>query len=247
MRHYLLYLNVVNDGNFFKIREAILDQKKNVNKEEIIEIKKKVEKEKINFLTIVDKNYPEILKRIINPPFVIYYRGNLDLLTEKNLHFLTGEQENSISNYFLTKDIENWSKNITLVTKGWKNFEQKIIQKYKKHSGKGIVYVSSKGVLNPSCWFETKFDFEKDLIISEYFDVKNKTKFHTKSLSRIISGISKAMIIFSSQKKSGIGNQILSFLEENKEIYCYPGNHEDKNDGNYDLINDGISVITAVK
>ena len=37
------------------------------------------------FLTIVDKEYPECLKRLRFPPWILYYEGNLDLLSQSAL------------------------------------------------------------------------------------------------------------------------------------------------------------------
>ena len=42
-------------------------------------------KEKINILTIQDDNYPKLLKKIKNPPFLLYYKGKLDGLKKPTL------------------------------------------------------------------------------------------------------------------------------------------------------------------
>ncbi len=39
-----------------------------------------LEHKKVSFITISDKNYPKLLKQIHNPPFVLYYKGNVALL-----------------------------------------------------------------------------------------------------------------------------------------------------------------------
>lgn len=35
---------------------------------------------KYNYVTLIDDNYPEILKHVENPPIVLFYKGNLDLI-----------------------------------------------------------------------------------------------------------------------------------------------------------------------
>lgn len=37
----------------------------------------------LNFITILDDIYPETLKKIANPPFVLFYKGDIDLINNK--------------------------------------------------------------------------------------------------------------------------------------------------------------------
>jgi len=49
------------------------------------ELNKFTKEYKGKYFTIVDKEYPNKLKMIDRPPFVIFYKGNLDLLNEKKI------------------------------------------------------------------------------------------------------------------------------------------------------------------
>jgi predicted Rossmann fold nucleotide-binding protein DprA/Smf involved in DNA uptake len=51
--------------------EFILENKIKYN---IADIKKKLEQREVEIITIKDKNYPELLKQIPNPPFLFYLR-----------------------------------------------------------------------------------------------------------------------------------------------------------------------------
>lgn len=55
--------------------EFILENK---NKYNIADIKKKLEQREVGIITINDKNYPELLKQIPNPPFLFYLRWYID-------------------------------------------------------------------------------------------------------------------------------------------------------------------------
>ena len=50
--------------------------------EEVDKIIEATEKTKAKVLTIVDDNYPELLKQIYDPPILIWYKGDIDLLHE---------------------------------------------------------------------------------------------------------------------------------------------------------------------
>ena len=38
-----------------------------------------LKEKKVGYLTLIDKDYPKLLKEIKKPPFVLYYKGNKDL------------------------------------------------------------------------------------------------------------------------------------------------------------------------
>jgi predicted Rossmann fold nucleotide-binding protein DprA/Smf involved in DNA uptake len=51
--------------------EKILESKEKLN---ILELEQKIDKLKVNVITYFDSNYPESLKNIFNPPFLLYVR-----------------------------------------------------------------------------------------------------------------------------------------------------------------------------
>lgn len=56
--------------------EAI-ERKKPVTKEQIQSMYKKLD---YDFFTVVDENYPEMLKLMNNPPVVMFYKGDIGLI-----------------------------------------------------------------------------------------------------------------------------------------------------------------------
>ena len=76
MEELVLYFSLKYDGDFGKIYQAILD------KEPVDEMLKNALKRKLNcqYTTLFSHDYPECLKQINNPPFVLYYYGDLSLI-----------------------------------------------------------------------------------------------------------------------------------------------------------------------
>ena len=64
-----------------KVVEQILNQEYKKNLEQYCYYMKK---NKIGMITILDSNYPENLKHIYDPPMILYYKGNKDLLQNEN-------------------------------------------------------------------------------------------------------------------------------------------------------------------
>ena len=76
MRDILAYFSMKNEGVERQIL-IDLDNKVKVNQNDIDKMKETL---KYPYITIIDKNYPEILKHIKEPPIVLFYKGDLKLL-----------------------------------------------------------------------------------------------------------------------------------------------------------------------
>lgn len=79
MRDVLLAMAMRHDGDFKKIYND-LQTKAPYTPEEINQAKQST---KYKYITIIDSDYPEILKEKNAPPFVLFYEGNLKLLDSK--------------------------------------------------------------------------------------------------------------------------------------------------------------------
>lgn len=80
----LLYLSLKYNGNYMKITEAIESQEKiDPDLQE-----KLLSNFNSSYITILSDDYPEKIKLSENPPYVLFYRGNIDLLTEQSIAFI---------------------------------------------------------------------------------------------------------------------------------------------------------------
>ena len=75
MNNVLLYFALKHDGDFEKIYNDI-KAKVPVDENEFIKLKRGL---KTKYVTILDNNYPTVLKQIACPPFVLFYEGNIRL------------------------------------------------------------------------------------------------------------------------------------------------------------------------
>lgn len=76
----LLALALKHDYQWCKIYDAIKN-KEEVTAKEMDDAIERVKNEKINYVTLVSPNYPAKLKTARNPPFVLFYKGDLNMLT----------------------------------------------------------------------------------------------------------------------------------------------------------------------
>ncbi|MBD5423462.1 MAG: DNA-processing protein DprA [Mycoplasma sp.] len=247
MNLVLIYFAIKYKGYFHNIYEAIKN-KEFIELEELKKIKEKVLVGEIKAITIVDDDYPESLKQINKPPFVLFYEGNKELLKGKMLA-LTGDFSNDNIDKFLNESFFEISKNYTLVSNFSKGLDEKIVDHFLLNKN-NIILVSSNGLINP--YFgkniddKSMYDNNKYLIISEYPNGVNLNRERLIQRNRITIGLSEALILASSKKESKILSLVSFALEQGKEVFCYPG-LQDENDGNNLLISDGATMITSIK
>ena len=246
MNLVLIYFAIKYKGYFHDIYNAI-KKKEFIQMEELEKIGEDLSSGKIKAITIIDEDYPEPLKQINQPPFVLFYEGNKELLKEK-LIMLTGDFSNENINKFINESAFELSKNYTLVSNFSKGLDEKIIDNLIKNN-QNLILISSNGLTNP--YFgkninELKFNKDKYLIISEYPENVNLNHKRLIQRNRISIGLSEALIIASSYKESKISNLVSCALEQGKDIFCFPG-LQCENDGNNLLIRDGAKMITSIK
>ena len=80
MRDILGYFAYKYNGECFKIIEAIAN-KEQVTKEQIQAFHNM---RKYDFITVIDDNYPEMLKHVENPPIVMFCKGDPSLISPDN-------------------------------------------------------------------------------------------------------------------------------------------------------------------
>ena len=89
------------DGVNRKTVESIASLKNNLDpvEKEYSALEKKLGKLKINVITYVDKDYPELLKKIYDPPVILYTRGKISGTGINDFFILVFEPYLSIKHY----------------------------------------------------------------------------------------------------------------------------------------------------
>ena len=247
MNIILIYFAIKYKGYFHDIYNAI-KKKEFIPIDELEIIKNKIENGEIKAITIIDDEYPESLKLINNPPFVLFYEGNKELLKNDNKMILTGDFDNENINSFLDDSLNELSNDFILISNNSRGLDQNIIEKIHNKNNK-LILISANGLNNP--YFAKEIDIEKwnkenILIISEYPNDVNLNKRRLVQRNRLSMGLAKFIVIASSFKDSKILSLVSYALEQGKDVYCYPG-LQNENDGNNLLIQDGAIMITSIK
>ena len=225
-----------------------------------IETKNKIEKHiryieenNIDIVTIKDKEYPEGLKNIYDPPIVLYVKGNKEILNNKQTKIaIVGcrkatEYGLKTARYF-AYNLAN-KKDIIIVSGLAKGIDS--ISHIGSIEAKGKTIAVIGNGLDSVYPKENSKLYEEIIknegtIITEYPLGTKPNKMNFPARNRIISGLSKGIIVVEAKEKSGTLITVDFALEQGREVYVIPGNINSKNSvGTNRLIKEGAKVVTS--
>lgn len=207
-----------------------------------------LEAKEIQFYSFRHPKYPSLLKEIYNPPIGIYVKGTLPE-DEIDKVSLIGARRCSRYGanvaYQMAKDIVK--ANIVIVS----------------GMAKGIDTVAHKGAIDGfgqtiavlGCGVDVCYPTEnKELmeqiinngcLISEYPPGTQATRHHFPNRNRIISGLSKILVVVEAGKRSGTLITVDLALESGRDVFAVPGNVTSAlSQGTNDLIKQGCPPVT---
>lgn len=231
VRNHLIRLAIKYEGNYFQIKKAI-EKKEKVDSNIVIQ----------QAITIVDKQYPKELLDLKYPPFVLFYRGNIELLKMEKIA-VVGSRKITEYGKKATEEVVKMLKEKYVVVSGL----AKGIDSIAHYNASKTIAVLGNG-LNVLYPYENKqlyeMLFDKQLVISEYPQNVSPNKFNFPFRNRIIAGLSKAVIVTQAAEKSGTMLTVNEALMLNKEIYCIPYRYDDEaGSGCNLLIQQGANII----
>ena len=244
MNYYLLYFSEKYNGNWDQIYEA-LKYHKIVPKEEIEKLKNRKWVNGENFFTILDEEYyPKTFSALKKPPFLMYYKGNINLLKlVKKIH-ITGNYETSYIDKYL-EEIKSLPNDCIIINGNWKGIDKLIIN-VALNTNKKVILIAPCGINNN--FFDKNLlevNLDNLLIISEYpfdYHVSKKT---LSARNRLMAALSNSLVLLASKDKI-LYPLIDSFLNLGKEVYCFSPESNDKINENINLINNGAELITSL-
>lgn len=241
MEDILLYFSCLHEGNWLKIYKSI----KNMDKVDCELLKKYKEKISSNYITILSEEYPESLKNVLYPPYVIFYRGNIELL-KNELIAVVGARKNSIYGENMTKDIvkDLVKYNYSIISGLARGVDAISHQTCLEENGKTVAVIGSGLDFcypNSNTYLQKEI-IDKGLVISEYPDFVEPKAEHYPLRNRLIAALSKAIVVTEAKIRSGTMITVRYGLEYGKDIFCVPYNAYHESGCNM-LIKQGACLI----
>lgn len=206
----------------------------------------------IEFITIIDKNYPIILKNIHLPPPALYYIGDLQSALSKNCISIVGSRKASYYGLKMSKKFgfELAKANITIVSGLARGIDTMAHMGAINANGMTIAVLGNGiDIIYPKENNNLYKDItEQGVIISEFPPGTPPLSYNFPQRNRIISGLSMGTVIIEASKKSGSLITAKYALEQGREVYALPGNISNGNSmGSNGLIREGAKIILETK
>lgn len=200
------------------------------------------------FIPIFDQQYPESLKRLPQPPWGLFAIGDVSLLSKTNNLAVVGARNgNQYGKEVLQMIVPALvKKNISIVSGLARGIDAFSHEAALEACGKTIAVIA--GGFNhfyPKENLKLAQRISKEgLILSEYAPDKKPEKWQFPARNRIVSGLSKGILVVQAAKKSGSLITVSFALEQGIDVFAVPGPITHKlSEGVHSLIGDGAKIV----
>ena len=209
-------------------------------------------KSKIKIIKIEDKDYPEKLKNIYNPPKELYVLGNEKILNETAIAIVGSRNCTKYGAQNAYKFAYEIAKRNICVISG-------LARGIDTYSHKGAVLAKGKTIAVLGCGLDViypseNFELYKKIvqtggtIITEYPLGTKPKRYNFPERNRIISGLSEKILVIEAKERSGALITVDYALEQGKDVYAIPGNITSLNSvGPNELIKEGAFIVTNIQ
>ncbi|PFA67896.1 DNA-protecting protein DprA [Bacillus sp. AFS015802] len=209
-------------------------------------------KNDIQWITLLDAEYPVLLKNVYDPPFLLFLKGDRKLLqASRKLAVIGSRNATSYTDNVLQTMIPELVKREVLIVSGLAKGADTIAHKEAIRSGGKTIGVLGGGFqhIYPKQNLDLAHHMmEHHLLISEYPPYMKPEKWHFPLRNRIISGLSDAVLVTEARKKSGTFITADYALNEGREVLCLPGSILDPlAEGTNTLIQEGAKMVLSVE
>ncbi|MGE5329234.1 MAG: DNA-processing protein DprA [Deltaproteobacteria bacterium] len=205
----------------------------------------------IRLISIEDSEYPDILKNIHNPPQIIHIKGNLKLDKLSAIAIVGARRATGYGTDMarqLAKELA--FRGITVVSGMARGVDT--------YAHKGAVEAGGTTIAVMGCGIDVVYPPENykliekvctsGAVISEYGMGMQPFALNFPARNRIISGLSKGVIVIEAGEKSGSLITADLALEQGREVFAVPGNADSSSSkGTNTLIKQGAKLVTCVE
>lgn len=199
-----------------------------------------------------EDGYPKLLAQISDPPKQLYCRGNLDLLNSECIGVVGTRKLTPYgkeSAQYITRGLA--TAGFTIVSGLAMGIDAVAHQTTLETGGKTIAVLGG-GIGNQKIGPKINLPLAKrilennGLLVSEYSDDEEIYAPNFAMRNRIISGLSKGVVIIEADRDSGSLITAKCALDQNRDVFAVPGNiFSNKSIGSNDLIKKGAKLVTS--
>lgn len=222
-REIIASLVVRNKGNWNDIYQGLMNKQYGCGEEKV----------EGDYITILDEEYPDILKKVYKPPFILFYKGNISLL--KNNRIIGVGMDNTWDyDWEILDKVVFDNENIFATISN-------SCSKGVARSTKRLILVANRGIDKLDTELVNLVVNNGGLVISEMpYGVETDNW----DCSRIVSGIESKLVIVHCDNRSYAIRQVMSALSLGHDIYAMPTPLDSlKETKNNELISQGATLL----
>lgn len=198
--------------------------------------------------SILDEIYPWDLSEIYNPPALLFYQGNIDLLELPKVAVVGSRDSSKLGNQSVQKIIKELNNELIIVSGLARGIDTAAHMAALQNGGKTIAVIGTGlDVFYPKANKKLQSYIGKNhLVLSEYGSGEQPLKFHFPERNRIIAGLCRGVIVAEAKMRSGSLITCERAMEEGRDVFAIPGSILDgKSDGCHHLIQEGAKCIMS--
>jgi DNA processing protein len=206
----------------------------------------------ITVITILDKEYPPLLKEIYQPPWALFTKGDLSLLeTVPKLAVVGSRQATQYGKNAIRLIFPGLIEKGVLIVSGLARGIDALAHEYAIKNGGKTIAVIAGGIYHiyPKENMNLALEMMKNqLVLSEYPPDTKPLRWHFPSRNRIISGLSKGTLIIEAKRKSGSLITANFAVNEGRDVFSLPGSiFNPYSIGANELIQQGAKLVTGAE
>lgn len=232
MDKVLLYFSLKYHGEWDKIYEA-LDRKEKITQQELASVEQRID---CDYLTIINPLYPTNLKNSHHPPFVLFYKGKIDLLVNyyKIFSFIYENKIENCNQQSFERLVNNFKKEHKTFLLANLNSMSGYINRFVRETSSNYILIT-----DTIASIDNNID---GLIISEGYDRNNN---QIGFITRLLVTLATATIVVEVAKKSLLIPVIEQGLNDQGSLFVLPLSVDVKNRANNALIKLGAKLIES--
>ncbi|MBZ2133084.1 DNA-processing protein DprA [Streptococcus gordonii] len=198
--------------------------------------------------SILDDCYPWDLSEIYNPPALLFYQGNIDLLELPKVAVVGSRDSSKLGNQSVQKIIKELNNELIIVSGLARGIDTAAHMAALQNGGRTIAVIGTGlDVFYPKANKKLQSYIGKNhLVLSEYGPGEQPLKFHFPERNRIIAGLCRGVIVAEAKMRSGSLITCERAMEEGRDVFAIPGSILDgKSDGCHHLIQEGAKCIMS--
>ena len=196
-----------------------------------------------------DPHYPEVLRQIPDPPLVLFFAGNLNLLSTPAVSVVGARRASRVGlNFAQTLGRDLARRDVTVVSGLAYGVDAAAHEGALSESGKTIAILGAglqKIYPSSHAGLARRIVSSGGLLLTEYPHNQGPRSWQFPERNRIVSGISNGVVVVEASLKSGSLITARLALEQGRDVFAVPGPaHSPVSGGCHALIRQGAELIT---